>query len=128
MNHNRSIGTISASIDVPGGRRQSFKKADEDDAETPDVYYLHLTRKARKHSLPLVEQLRREGISVLQRLTKDRLRDQIAIAKRMGVKHAVIMGLQEVRDNTVIVRNMQDRSQETIRADRLSQFLKKVAL
>lgn len=128
MNHNRSIGTISASIDVPGGRRQSFKQADEDAAETPDIYYLHLTRKARKHSLPIVEQLRREGISVLQRLTKDRLRDQIAIAKRMGVKHAVIMGLQEVRDNTVIVRNMQDRSQETIRADRLSQFLKKVAL
>lgn len=127
MDHNRSIHTISTSIDVSGGRRQSFKTADEDEVETPDIYYLHLTRDARKKSLPLIEQLRNAGISVLQRLTKDRLRDQISIAKRMGVKHAVIMGLQEVRDNTVIVRNMQDRSQQTIRSNRLAQFLQKVA-
>lgn len=128
MDHSRSIHTISASIDVPGGRRQSFKDVDHDESETPDIYYLHLTREARKHSLPIIEKLREAGISVLQRLTKDRLRDQIAIAKRMGVKHAVIMGLQEVRDNTVIVRNMQDRSQETVRSSRLPQFLQKVAL
>jgi histidyl-tRNA synthetase len=127
MKHNRSIHTISASIDVSGGRRQSFKAADDEEVETPDIYYLHLTRDARKKSLPLIEKLRNAGISVLQRLTKDRLRDQISIAKRMGVKHAVIMGLQEVRDDTVIVRNMQDRSQQTIRSNRLAQFLQKVA-
>jgi histidyl-tRNA synthetase len=127
MNHNRSIHTISASIDVPGGRRQSFKAAKDDEINTPDVYYLHLSREARKYSLPLIEKLREHGISVLQKLTKDRLRDQISIAKRMGVSHAVIAGLQEVRDKTVIVRNMIDRSQQTIDAARLPDFLQRVA-
>lgn len=123
MGNAQSINTISASIDVPGGRRQSFKKADSEEVKTPDVYYLHLTREARKYSLPIIERLREHDVSVLQRLVKDRLRDQITIAKRMGVSHSIIMGLQEVRDNTVIVRNMEDRSQQTVRADRLPQFL-----
>lgn len=124
MDQPRSIATISASIDVPGGRRQSFKEVDGDEVDRPDVYYLHLGREARKNSLPVIEQLRSENISVLQRLTKDRLRDQIVIAKRMQVKYAVIMGLQEVRDGTVIVRNMENRSQETVRSERLPQYLK----
>lgn len=127
MGNNRSIHTISASIDVPGGRRQSFKKVDEEEMETPDIYYLHLSREARKYSIPLIEKLRQQGIKVLQKLTKDRIRDQITIAKRMGVSHAVIAGLQEVRDKTVIVRNMTDRSQQSIDASRLPQFLQKVA-
>jgi histidyl-tRNA synthetase len=128
MGHNCSIHTISASVDVPGGKRQSFKPADEDEVETPDIYYLHLGQEARKYSLPLMETLRQRGIKILQKLTKDRIRDQITIAKRMGVTHAVIAGLQEVRNQTVVVRSMDDRSQQTIDADRLPQFLEKVAL
>lgn len=125
MDHARSIPAISASVDIPGGRRESYKAVDEDEVESPDVYYLHLGREARKHSLPVIEKLRAEGISVLQRLTKDRLRDQITIAEQMQVDHAVIMGLQEVRDGTVIVRDMRNRSQQTIRSDRLPGYLKK---
>ncbi len=127
MDYNRSIPTVSASIDIPGGRRESYKTLDREEVECPQVYYLHLGTEAKKHSLPVIEKLRQENITVLQALTRNKLRDQITAAKRLKTPYAVIMGLKEVRENAAIVRDMQTRSQETVSINHLPKYLKKVA-
>jgi len=127
MGFPRSIPTISASIDVPGGRRESYKSIENKEVEQPKVYYIHLGTTAKKQSLPVLEKLRREGVTVLQGLTRDKIRDQITAAERLKIPHAIIMGEKEATEDTVIVRNMLSQSQTTIGVNRLPQYLKKVA-
>jgi histidyl-tRNA synthetase len=127
MGYQRSIPTISASIDVPGGRRESYKTIDADEVTQPKVYYIHLGNTAKKQSLPVIEKLRREGITVLQGLTRDKIRDQITTAEQLKVPHAVIMGEKEAQEKTVIVRDMLNRAQQTLEIDRLPKYLKEVA-
>lgn len=127
MGYQRSIPTISASIDVTGGRRESYKTIDAEEVEQPKVYYIHLGNTAKKQSLSVIEELRREGITVLQALTRDKIRDQVTTAERLKVPHAVIMGEKEAQEKTVIVRNMLSRAQETLEINRLPSYLKQVA-
>lgn len=127
MGYPRSIPTISASIDVPGGRRESYKSVDNEEVEKPNVYYIHLGTTAKKQSLPVIERLRQEGITVLQGLTRDKIRDQITAAERLKVPHAVIMGEKEAQEESVIVRDMLSRAQITLDINRLPSYLKKVA-
>jgi histidyl-tRNA synthetase len=124
MDYCRSIHATSASIDVPGGRRESYKSIDKDEVEAPPVYHLHLGHDARKYSLSVLEQLRQADIAVLQTLSEDKLREQISMAERMDTKFAVLVGLKEARENTVIVRNMRNQSQTTVSRDRLTDHLK----
>jgi histidyl-tRNA synthetase len=127
MGYQRSIPTMSASIDVAGGRRESYKTIDAAEVHQPNVYYIHLGNTAKKQSLPVIEHLRREGITVLQGLTRDKIRDQITTAEQLKVPHAVIMGEKEAQEKTVIVRNMISRAQETLEIGELSKYLKQVA-
>lgn len=127
MGFPRSIPTISASIDVPGGRRQSFKSVKPEEVEQPNIYYVHIGNAAKKQSLSVLEKLRQEGITVLQSLTRDKIRDQISAAERLKVPHAVIMGKKEAEEKAVIVRDMFSKTQKTIAVDKLSKYLKKVA-
>ena len=50
--------------------------------------------------------------------------DLRAIAERMGVPYTIIFGQKEALDNTVIVRNMETRSQETVTLANLPDFVK----
>lgn len=123
----RSIPTISASIDVPGGRRESYKSLDEKEVKRPKIYYIHLGNRAKKQSLPVLEHLRREGITVLQSLTRDKIRDQIIAAEQLQIPHAIIMGEKEAQERSVIVRDMFSRAQDTYKIDEVVSYLKKVA-
>lgn len=127
MGFPRSIPTISASIDVPGGRRESFKEVEPEEVNQPKIYYVHIGNDAKKQSLPVLEQLRQEDITVLQALTRDKIRDQISTAERLKVPHAVIMGKKEAEEKAVIVRDMYNKTQKTISVNRLPTYLKKVA-
>lgn len=120
----RSIPTISASIDVPGGRRESYKSLDKDKVVQPKVYYIHLGNRAKKQSLPVLEKLRQEGITVLQSLTRDKIRDQIIAAEQMNIPLALIMGEKEAQEKSVIVRDMLSRAQETYPIDQVARYLK----
>ncbi|MEX2368791.1 MAG: His/Gly/Thr/Pro-type tRNA ligase C-terminal domain-containing protein [Candidatus Paceibacterota bacterium] len=124
IGYQRSIPTVSASIDVPGGRRESYKSVDEKEVERPKVYYIHLGNRAKKQSLPVLEKLRQEGITVLQSLTRDKIRDQIIAAEQMNIPHAIIMGEKEAQENSVIVRDMLSRSQDTFPIDQVISYIK----
>lgn len=90
----------------------------------PKVYFIQLGNEAKLKSFGIIETLRKAHIPIAQSLSKDGLAQQLAIAERSGAPYTIIFGQKEALDNTVIARNMETRSQETVKLADLPDFVK----
>jgi len=94
------------------------------DVKSADVCIVQIGEKAQKKCLPLVVKLEEEGYDAACILGKESLKAQLRLASKMRAKIALIIGQREVLDNSVIVRDMDDASQETIKMAKLDEVLK----
>ena len=92
--------------------------------KTPKVYFIQLGFEAKLKSLCIMETLRKNRIPVYQSISKDSLGAQLSSAEKMEVPYCIIFGQKEAMDNTVIVRHMNTRSQDTVKIDALSDYIK----
>ncbi|MFA6898534.1 MAG: His/Gly/Thr/Pro-type tRNA ligase C-terminal domain-containing protein, partial [Candidatus Paceibacterota bacterium] len=92
----------------------------------PKVFYIQLGFEAKRKSLGVIELLRHAKIPVYQSISRDRLGSQFAAAEKMGVPYIMIMGQKEAVENSVIVRNLANRSQETVPIADLPKYLRKI--
>lgn len=92
--------------------------------KTPKVYFIQLGFEAKLKSLCVIEVLRKARIPVHQSLSKDSLSAQLSLAEKMKIPFCIIFGQKEAMDNTVIVRNMETHSQDTVKIDALSDYIK----
>lgn len=90
----------------------------------PKVYFIQLGNEAKLKSFGIIETLRKAHIPIAQSLSKDGLAQQLAIAERSGAPYTIIFGQKEALDNTIIARNMETRSQETVKLADLPNFVK----
>ena len=88
------------------------------------VYFIQLGFEAKLKSLCIIETLRKARIPIHQSISKDSLGAQLAQAEKMEVPYCIIFGQKEAMDNTVIVRHMGTRSQDTVKIDALSDYIK----
>lgn len=92
----------------------------------PRVYFIQLGFEAKLKSLSIIEVLRKAKVPILQSLSKDSLSAQLSVAERLVIPYTIIFGQKEALENTVIVRDMNTRSQETIKITALAEYIKKV--
>lgn len=92
----------------------------------PKCYFVQLGFDAKLKSLPIIDMLRNANISVLQSLTKDSLASQLSTAERSGVPYALIFGQKEAIENSVIVKDMKNHSQKTVKIEDLADYIKKM--
>ena len=92
----------------------------------PKIYFIQLGFDAKLQSLKVIETLREANIPIYQSLSKDKLAAQISTAEHMKVPYVLIMGQKEAKENSVIVRNMMTRSQETVPLKELPAYLKHI--
>lgn len=90
----------------------------------PKVYFIQLGFEAKLKSLCIMEILRKSRIPVHQSISKDSLGAQLSMAEKMEIPYCIIFGQKEAMDNTVIVRNMSTHSQDTVKIDALSDYIK----
>lgn len=90
----------------------------------PKIYFIQLGFEAKLKSLTVIEILRKAKIPVEQSLSKDSLGAQLAQAEKLGIGYVVIFGQKEAMDQTVIVRNMETHSQDTVKIADLSEYIK----
>ena len=90
----------------------------------PKVYFIQLGNEAKLKSFGIIEVLRKAHVPIAQSLSKDGLGAQLAIAERSGAPYTIIFGQKEALDNTIIARNMETRSQETVKLADLPDFVK----
>ena len=92
----------------------------------PKIYFVQLGFDAKLKSLNIIEMLRKAKVPVLQALSKDSLGTQLSIAEKTGIPYVIIFGQKEAIESSVIVRDMNTRSQETVKIDKLLEYLKKL--
>lgn len=90
----------------------------------PKVFFIQLSFDAKLKSFEVIEILRHAKIPVAQSIVKDSLGAQLAQAEKMRAPFAIILGQKEALENTVIVRNMDTRSQDTVKLDHLAEYFK----
>ena len=103
-----------------------YKKLSPRIIKKPKIYFIQLGNEAKLKSLNIIEILRKAHIPIAQALSKDSLGAQLAIAEKLSIPYTLIFGQKEALDGTVIVRNMSNRSQETIKLSKLLEYLKEI--
>ena len=93
--------------------------------KAPDVFFAQLGAEARRASLRLFEDVRAAGFHVVEAFGKASLKGQLEAADKAKAKFTVILGQQEVQDNTIIIRDMESGTQETLPLDEMLDYLKK---
>jgi histidyl-tRNA synthetase len=91
--------------------------------ETPDVCVIQLGDIARRFALTTIKNITRAGYNIITAPGKDSLKGQMRLANKVKAKLAIIIGQKEALDKTVIIKNLDDGSQETVTE---KQLLKKL--
>lgn len=80
---------------------------------------------ARKKCLNLINELQKNDIKTVSALAKGSIKAQLRLANKLGANIVLIMGQKEVFDETIIMKDMVTRAQETIELKNLIPVLKK---
>jgi len=116
-------GSIGIERVVNEMRRQDVKVS----AAKPKVrvFLAQLGDLAKKKSLKLFEEFRKNNIYVSESFGRDSIKAQLRVADRMAADLALIIGQKEALDDTVILREMQSGVQEIIPSEKIINEVKK---
>jgi histidyl-tRNA synthetase len=103
-----------------------YKKLAPRIMKKPKIYFIQLGNEAKLKSLNIIEILRKAHVPIAQSLSKDSLGSQLAIAEKLAIPYALIFGVKEAIDDSVIVRDMSTRSQNTVKISKLLEYLKEL--
>ncbi|HAE36788.1 TPA: histidine--tRNA ligase [Candidatus Nomurabacteria bacterium] len=90
----------------------------------PKIYFIQLGFDAKLKSLNVIEILRKGKVPIAQSISKDNLGAQLAVAEKLGMRYSIIFGQKEAMENSVIFRDMSNRSQDTVKLPNLLEYIK----
>ena len=91
---------------------------------SPKVLVAYMGDEAKTLAIRLTSDLRKYGISVVNASSGKSLKAQLKQANTLGVSYTVIMGDDEVKNKSAVLRNMSNASQETVPLEKLPDLLK----
>ena len=94
----------------------------------PKFYLIQLGWEAKVKTLSLIEILRSHKIPLYHYLGKDKIAVQLSNAESVRVPYLLIIGQKEGLDNTVTIRNVSTRAQDTVSIMNLPHYLKNITL
>lgn len=83
-------------------------------APAKPVYVAALGEPARLAAFRLIEQLLDGGVAAVGSVDRDSIGSQLTRANKLGVAYAIIIGQKEVREGTVLLRDMGSGAQEIL--------------
>ena len=92
----------------------------------PPVFIAYLGEEAKTEAVKLAASLRRGDIGVIKALGDKSLKAQLRQANNLGVSYALIIGEEELKSGTVIVRDMAGAEQKSVPIDQLQGLLKAI--
>ena len=121
----QDIPSVGVSIGVDRVLSTSWcKKLEPRIIKKPKIYFIQLGFEAKLKSINIIEILRNAKIPIRQSLAKDSLSAQLATAEKLKIPYTIILGQKEALEDSVIVRNMNNRSQRTIKVGDLAKYIK----
>jgi histidyl-tRNA synthetase len=92
----------------------------------PRIFLAQIGDLAKKKSLKLIEEFRREKIPVYESLGKDSLKAQMKLADKFGVRYVLIFGQQEALNDEILLRDMETGKQKKLKLKNLIKEIKKI--
>lgn len=89
-------------------------------------FFIQIGLDAKRLGLKVLEELRNANIPVYQSLPNDRLSVQLKNAKKLKAPYILIVGQKEANDKTVLVKDANTHSQESVPLKDLVKHLKKM--
>ncbi len=91
---------------------------------TPQVFIAYVGDEARDEAIKLASGLRRAGIGAIETLGSKSLKAQLRQANALGAGYTVIIGEEEIKAGTVVLRDMTTSQQKTIPVSELEGLLR----
>jgi len=91
----------------------------------PKIFFIYIGALAKKRSLVIIEDLRKNNIPIIESLGKESLKGQLRTADKLGSPFALIFGQKEAFEESIIVRDLDSGVQETVPLAKLADTLKK---
>lgn len=127
MGSKKDVPAVGASIGVDRVfLSPNYKMSAPRIVKKPKIYFIQLGFEAKLKSLEVIEVLRNARIPVTHSLNRDSLSAQLAIAEKLKIPYAIIFGQKEALEGTVIIRDMVTRSQDTVKLEKLADFIKQI--
>lgn len=89
------------------------------------VFLAQLGELAKKKSLKMFLDLEKNGVPIAESFGRGSLKAQLRVANKLEVELTLILGQKEAIDGTVIIKNMASGEQETVRAEKIVEAVKK---
>ena len=102
------------------------QKVDVPPLPRPPVFIAYIGEAAKAEAVKLAASLRRGDIGVIKALGDKSLKAQLRQANNLGVSYALIIGEEELKSGTVIVRDMAGAEQKSVPIDQLQGLLKAI--
>ncbi|HET7116675.1 MAG TPA: histidine--tRNA ligase [Hanamia sp.] len=97
----------------------------EDINQSTHVLFFNLGEKESKYSFNLMQQLRRHGISCELFYENSKLDKQFKYAAKKNIAYAVIIGSNEIEQQTSVIKNLVSGEQQNVPVSQIIQFFKK---
>ena len=127
----KEVPTIGATLLIDEKTVKNLKKvpvaSKKDKQVSAKFYFIQLGYDAKLKSLGIIEMLRVANIPVHQSLSRDKITSQLAAAEKMNVPYILILGQKEAIEESVTIRHMITRVQETVPIVELIAYLKKLS-
>jgi histidyl-tRNA synthetase len=92
--------------------------------KNPDVFVVAIGKDAALDAEVVLERVLNEGIRAQSNFSKKSMGDQLAIAAKLGVKYAVIIGDKEAQQKEAIIKDMASGNQQVEKQDKLIDNIK----
>jgi len=90
-----------------------------------EIFLAQLGSLAKRKSLKLIEDFRKEKIPISESLGRDSLKAQLKIADKIGARFTLLLGQKEALEGTIIIRDMETGRQETVKLEKVVAEMKK---
>ncbi len=95
------------------------------ESANPPIFLAQLGVAAKRKSLRLLEDFRKNKIQVAESFGRDSLRAQLKIADKIEAKYTLLLGQKEALEGTIIIRDMASGRQETVKLEKIVTEMKK---
>ena len=93
----------------------------------PFIYFITLGNGAIKASAKIINSLRiKQNLTVISNSLRKNLKSQMKEANKLNVSYVIILGDDEIKNNSAIIKNMDSGNQESVKLKNIEDFFKKL--
>ena len=125
LGHNKSVSAIGLGIGVDRTLEVATDSSFVSQFKSPHTFHLiQFGKGSRENSFNIIETFRKHNIPLSQSYTKKNLGSELQSAEENGYQQVLIFGEDEIKNNSIRIKNLQTQEQKTIHISELPEHIK----